>query len=572
MYILGLNSVYHESSAAIVYNGELLAAVEEERFNRIKHAKPAEIDTVTNLPYQAIDYCLKMAGITFDQIDAIGYSFEPEVRLEKNVGVDKYLTEGDFGDEKAERAFYDANMKVVPILEEHYGVSLEGKFHYLSHHICHLGSAFFVSPFENAALLCVDGISEFESTTLAVGRGNKIEMIKRLGYPDSLGFLWEKFSEYVGFSEYDACKVMGLASYGTPDDYREAIRKIVTVDDDGTFHVDNDLIQFRSGNFKHLEEIFGVAKRNSGDELEQKHQDIASALQELTEEIMTKLAAHLCKTTGISNLAIAGGVGLNCVANGKIAELPEVDDLWIQPGANDAGTSIGAAFLIWNQMFDNPRSFVMDHAFFGPEFEREEIEPVLKEYGLDFEYTKELAKDTAQLLTEGAIVAWFQGRMEFGPRALGARSLIADPRKREMMDVLNVRIKHREKFRPFCPSVLKEKTDEYFKGKSITARNYMLAAVDVISDKIPAVTHVDGTARVQEVEAHTNPRYHELLTEFEKLTGVAVLLNTSLNDQEPIVCSPTDAVKTFLKTDMDYLVIGDFIASKTAEQRAAINS
>jgi len=560
-YILGINSVYHESSACLVKDGKLIAAVEEERFNRKKHAKSATIDNVRLLPFNAINFCLKKAGITMKDVDIVGYSFDPEKRYIKNSEVDEYFNNGDWGSKEGERKFYELNKKIANILGKYYDVDLNGKFIFVPHHVGHLASAFFVTPYKNAAILCVDGIGEFESTSLAVGKENKIEIVSQIDYPHSLGFLWEKFSKYLGFSEYDACKVMGLSSYGDHKVFLKRFEKFIKIKEDGDFVIDNGILKFRLEDYAKIEEILGP-KRSKDDPIEKRHEDIAATLQFITEEIVIRLCNRLSKMTKSKNLCLAGGVALNCVVNGKIIEKTPFENVWVQPGANDAGTSIGVAFQIWNELLDNPRSYVMEHAYLGPEFSNNEIKQILEGYKLNYYKPKSVEEETAKLIAEGNIIAWFQGAMEFGPRALGNRSILVDPRTEKMRDILNYRVKHREPFRPFCPSVLKNKANQYFGGKNSEARKYMLAAVNVLSNEIPAVTHIDNTARIQEVEKRTNLRYYNLLKEFEKITGVPVLLNTSFNDQEPIVCTPEDAVKTFLKTNIDHLAIGDFIVSK----------
>ncbi len=560
-YILGINAVYHESAACLIKNGKIIAAVEEERFNRVKHAKKATIENAMKLPFHAINFCLEKAGITMDEIDKVGYSFDPEKRHKTNIDVDDHFLKNNWGSKEGEKRFLELNKQIVKILESYYNIKLTKKFKFLSHHACHLASAFFVAPYDESAILCVDGIGEIESTSLALGKGNKIKVISNINYPDSLGFLWEKLSQFLGFSCYDACKVMGLASYGDPKVYLDKFKKFIQFNKAGSFKINNNVLQFRTNNFRSLEKVLGP-RRSKKEPLEKRHKNIAATLQHITEEILVKLCNKLYDLSNVKNLCIAGGVGLNCVANGKIIEKTSFENVWVQPAANDAGTAIGAAFYIWNQLLNEKRSYVMEHAYLGPEFSDEEIRRVLKGYRLDYHVPKHLEKETAKLIAKGKIVAWFQGSLEFGPRALGNRSILVDPRSKEMKDTLNCRVKHREPFRPFCPSVIKSKSQLYFKGKKSDARKYMLVAVDVVSDKVPAVTHIDNTSRVQEVELKTNPQYYKLIQEFEKLTGVPIVLNTSFNDQEPIVCTPDDAVKTFLKTDIDYLVIGDYIVRK----------
>ncbi|MCP4180512.1 MAG: carbamoyl transferase [bacterium] len=566
MYILGINSVYHESSACLIKDGTIVSAIEEERINRVKHAKAATIEGAIILPYQAINFCLNSAGISMKDISHIGYSFDPDMRYKKNKDVDKDIVEDGWGSEVGENRFMVFNNHVVNLLEIYYSVELRDKFKFIPHHLCHLGSAFFVSPYKNSAILCVDGIGEFESTTYAKGIDNKIEIIGSRNYPHSLGFLWEYFSEYLGFSEYDACKVMGLASFGDPMVYLEKFHSLISYDEKGEFTINIDLIKFRLKDFSKVENLLGP-KREKHDSLDECHENIAASLQYVTEQILIRIARELHSTTGFENLCIAGGVGLNCVANGKIIKETLFKNVWVQPAANDAGTSIGAAFYIWNNLLNKPRDFVMDHAYLGPEYCDNEIKDVLDCFKINYEESSNVETDTAKLIAEGNIIGWHQGRMEFGPRALGNRSLLADPRDKRMKDILNDRVKHREAFRPFCPSVMHDHAHKYFEGKHSDANKYMLATVDVLSDAIPSVTHTDGTARIQKVYPETNKRYYTLLEEFEKLTGVGVILNTSFNDQEPIVCSPSDSVKTFLKTDIDYLVIGNYIINKKDNTR-----
>jgi carbamoyltransferase len=567
-YILGLNSAYHESSVCLIKDGELVAIAEEERFNRKKHGKSAGTDNPDELPVNALNYCLKKAGITLADVHYVGYSLNPKVRLQKNVDHEHpyEVTAGDFGTKEGEELFYQKNLEAenkVKIL------GFNGKFLYLNHHDCHAASSYFVSEFEEAAVMVVDGIGEFESTTLYKGNGNKLEKIQSLDFPNSLGFLWEKISKYLGFSEYDACKVMGLASYGDSKVYQDRIRKLVDVNTDGTFTIDDTIIQFRNEDYSELESLFGLNKRSEPvrkvGKTTKDYADLAAALQEVTEEVVIKLARTIKEKTGARNLCLSGGVALNCVANGKLLEERIFDDVFVQPAANDAGTALGAAFYIWNQVLDKPREYVFDSACLSAEFSDEEIKETLDINGLQYESAENVAQKTAELLAGGNVVSWFQGEMEVGPRALGNRSILCDPRKKDAVALLNHKVKHREPFRPFCPSVLSDKASEWFdlNGYIPSPAKYMLSAFSVLDYRqgiIPAVTHVDGTARIQAVQKDT--KYYQLIEEFEKITGVPIVLNTSFNDQEPIVCTPEDAVKTFLKTRIDYLVIGNFIVSR----------
>lgn len=570
MYILGINSAYHESSVCLIKHGQIIAIAEEERFNRKKHGKSAIVENPNELPVNAIKYCLQKAGITMADVEHVGYSLNPKERLQRNIDHRHpyEVTVGDFGTKKGEELFYQKNLEVEANIRE---LGFTGKFRYLNHHDCHAASSYFVSEFDEAAVMVVDGIGEFESTTLYKGTGNKLQKIKSIDFPNSLGFLWEKISKYLGFDEYDACKVMGLASYGNPDKYKEQFKNFVTVNFDGTFTINDKIIQFRNEDYSGLEQLFALKKldepvRKVGKRT-QVYADLAASLQELTEEIVIKLAKTLRDETKSKYLCLSGGVALNCVANGRLLEERMFDDIFVQPASNDAGTAIGAVFYIWNQVLNKPREYVFDNACLSAVFSEDEIKDSLDCRGLNYTSIDTVAKKTAELLAEGNVVCWFQGAMEVGPRALGNRSILCDPRNKNAVALLNHKIKHREAFRPFCPSVLADKASEWFdlNGNILLPAKYMLSAFKVLNYRkgiIPAVTHVDGTARIQAVEKEVNSKYYQLIEEFEKLTGVPILLNTSFNNQEPIVCSPQDAINTFLKTRIDYLVIGNFIVSR----------
>ncbi len=569
-YILGLNSAYHESSACLIKDGLLVAIAEEERFNRKKHAKAARVDNPDELPMKALEYCLEKAGITFDQIDFVGYSLNPEVRLRRNTQHQHpyEVTPGDFGTKEGETTFYQKNLEVEQKIRY---LGFKGKFFYLNHHDCHAASSYFVSAFDDAAVIVVDGIGEFESTTWYQGAGNKLRKSGSIEFPHSLGFLWEKVCKYLGFGEYDACKVMGLASYGDPTRYQEDFHKLITINPDGNFTIDDRIIQFRNNNYAGLEALFGLRKREESikevNTQTQPYANLAAAMQEITNDILVKLARTIQKETGARQLCLAGGVALNCVANGKLLEERIFEEIFIQPAAHDAGTSLGAAFYIWNQILNQPKKYVFDGAGLSAEYSEQEIKEALDKSAWRYTYEPPVARKTAELIADGKVVAWFQGAMELGPRALGNRSILCDPRKKDAVALLNHKVKHREPFRPFCPSVLADKATEWFEvdDKRPSPAKYMLAAFKVLEQQreiIPAVTHVDGTARIQMVESGSQQKYYELIKQFEILTGVPVLLNTSFNDQEPIVCSPADAIDTFLKTKIDYLVLGNFIVSR----------
>ncbi len=570
-YVLGINSAYHESAACLLKNGRIIAAAEEERFNRVRHAKPARVNNPNELPWSAIRYCFKRAGVKIEDISHIGYSLDPKERLARNSAYQHpyEVTPNDFGTKNGEQLFYERILEVEKILRQ---AGFRGEFHFLNHHDCHAASAFFVSPFQDAGILVVDGIGEFESTTIYTGRGNRIERTFEINYPNSLGFLWEKISKFLGFSEYDSAKVMGLAAYGDPSIFRAKFESLLHLDErvEGNFEVNDSICRFRSEDFSALENLFGVKKRNDPiktvDNETKDYADIAAALQEATEKIILALALKIRKE-GYSNLCLAGGVALNCVANGRLIQESLFKEIFIQPAANDAGTAIGAVYYIWNQLLGNSRSYIFDSPYLGPQFSNEEIREALDKHGLIYTKPENIEHVAAKLIAEGKIVAWFQGRMELGPRALGNRSILADPRNPNIASELNSKVKYREPFRPLCPSVLEEEAAHWFDlgSKLMSPAKYMISTYKVQPSKrdlIPAVVHVDGTGRIQSVSKEGNPKYHALISEFHRLTGVPIVLNTSFNVREPIICTPQEAVRTFLSTRIDYLAIGDFLVSK----------
>ncbi|MBI3098530.1 MAG: carbamoyl transferase [Planctomycetes bacterium] len=573
---LGLKAVYHESSAAVVMGGRVVSAVEEERLSRVKHAKKAEIDQAPILPFLAIDAALASAGLGMGDIGAIGYSFDPEARLASNVGLpdEPQIVPGDYGTRSGEERFHRLVRQVPALLAARFGSALHAPVRFLDHHACHAASAYYAAPLDEAAVLSIDGIGEIASTTLWHGRGPQMRRLAEVRYPHSLGFLWEKITSFLGFTQnHDECKIMGLAWYGDPARYREAFSRFARLRDDGGFDSDNALLGFRSRAWGPIEGILGPRRlpheplgwKTGGD---MRHADIAAALQDFTERAFLALAARARRETGSRRLCLAGGVALNCVANARLALEADLEHLWIQPGANDAGTAIGAALLLHHESGGTPKIEAMPSPYLGPEYPDAEIERALKSARLPYSRVDDPSEVAAGLVEANDVVAWFQGRMEFGPRALGNRSILADPRDPGMVEELNVKVKHREVFRPFCPSVLAERAPEWFEtapGRA-DADRFMLLAYRVRSGfrgRIPAVTHVDGTSRIQSVIAEENPRFRRLIEAFDRRTGVPMLLNTSFNDSEPIVCTPDDAVRTFLKTKIDHLVIGDFLVHKS---------
>jgi carbamoyltransferase len=562
MYILGINSAYHESSACLLQNGIIIAAVEEERFTRRKHAKSAQIDNPDELPLNAIHYCLNTANICMKDIGYIGFSLNPQKRLENQQAVD-IVEEGNWGSRDGEALFFKKLCSIPDILKS---MGFDGEFMWLDHHVCHAASAYYPSPFAEAAILAIDGIGEVTSTAFAYGRGSDLTVHQEMVYPNSLGFLWEKISQFLGFSAYDATKVMGLAAYGNSKRFRSQYDQLVQPTSDGMCKMDGSLLRFRIDDFTPLEELFEIKKRNYKDELEDVHQDIAAALQEVTNVIVLHMVKHLYDLTKSENLCVAGGVALNCVTNRIMYENGPFRRVYIQPAAHDAGTALGASYYIWNSFLKQERRETMVHAYWGPAFSSSDITHSLIESGLPYEYIENIEVKVAELLSQGNIVGWFQGRLEFGPRALGNRSLLADPRHRNMREILNRKVKHREVFRPLAPSVLTEEVDKWFTiKKSTPASDFMLIAYparDEKKDEIPAVIHVDNTSRVQTVSRETNSRYHSLITAFFKITGVPMVLNTSFNESEPIVCTPQNALNTFIRSGIDYLAIDNFLVSR----------
>ena len=551
--VLGINCVYHESAAALLVDGKLVAAVEEERFNRIKHGKEANFDNPHQLPERSIRYCLKAAGLTARDIDHVGYSFDPKRRQKS------YRPE--FWDPKFEETFRLRIGQVPATIDELLGRTLGKKLHFVSHHLAHAASAYFPSGFDRAAILTIDGIGETAGASLAKATGTQIKEIEVFDYPHSMGFLWEVFSGYLGFSHYDASKTMGLAAYGDPAAFRETFRSILRSENEN-FGVAQGLLGMSPDSQDKVVALFGPP-RHEDDPFEPRHGDIAAALQEATDAAVMALVRRIKRMVPSDNLCLSGGVGLNCVANEAVQKSGEFANIFIPSAPHDAGTAIGAAFAVHVDTQKKPPQRGYSTPYLGPSFNRREIEAAIKASGLKARRSKSPARDAAKLIADGKIVAWFQGRMEFGPRALGNRSLLADPRRPEMRDILNQKVKHREDFRPFAPSVLAEHADEWFEvGPRSASHEFMLFTPRVQADKlsrIPAVVHKDGTARVQLVSRKLNPRYHELISAFHKLTGVPIVVNTSFNDSEPIVCTPTDAIVTFRKSGIDALVIDDMI-------------
>jgi carbamoyltransferase len=573
MKILGLNSYHGDSSACLVIDGKLIAAVAEERFKREKHW--------SGLPLDSINYCLKEANISIDDVDYIAINRNPKANfLKKLIWTLIHQPSSRLIKNRAE------NLKKILTIKENVLSHFQSKNNsiktfYIEHHLAHTASTFFVSPFEESAILTIDGFGDFVSTLLAYGKGNKIYPIKRIFFPHSLGLFYLTITQFLGFWNYgDEYKVMGLAAYGKPI-YLDKFKKIVKLNKDGSgFQLDTSYFLHiskgatstwfnqkpvidRMFSDKFIKE-FGEP-REPNTEITQRDMDLAASLQALTEEIYFALLNYLYKVTKSQNICLAGGVALNSSANGKIFEKTPFKEIFIQPAASDDGGAIGAAFYLWNHILNQKRSFIMEHVYWGPKYSENEIELVLKKSNLNYVKLKdeELLPKVAKDIADGKIVGWFHGRMEFGPRALGNRSIVVDPRRKEMKDILNERIKRREWFRPFAPSILEEEVDKWFEINY--PEPFMIKTYKWKEEKrhlVPAVVHEDGTGRLQTVSKKTNPRYWQLIKEFQNLTGIPVVLNTSFNENEPIVNKPEEAIDCFLRTKMDVLVLENFYVSR----------
>jgi carbamoyltransferase len=581
MNILGINAYHGNASAAIVCDGQLIAAVEEERFNRVKYA--------AGFPVQAIRFCLKEAGLTLADIDHVGIPRNPYARLFTKLIYS--LRMPSFARQRAKvLATFTGIPEALAAAFDADPQKTKAKFHRVEHHQAHLASSFFVSPFDSAALLSADGLGDFASTMWGLGRGSCMNIQGSVAFPHSLGLFYSAVTQYLGFLKFgDEYKVMGLGAYGEPDRL-EAFRDIVR------FEQNSGANGFRLGldYFTHhrtgpemswaeadktptLGKLFSpeLARqlgpvRGPDEALEQRHRNLAASLQARLEEVYLGMLRKLAKATSMKSVCLAGGVAFNCVANGKIFDSTGFEQVYVHPAAGDGGLSVGAAFYVWNQILGKPRSFVMNHAYWGPGYSRDQVRHAIDSSALSRNgYSvaelpePDLMRNTAQIIADGKILGWFQDRAEWGPRALGNRSIVADPRRPEMKEILNRRIKHREIFRPFAPSILAESTAEYFEKSHPSP--FMTLAYSVRPekrDKIPAPTHVDGTGRLQTVTREANPRYWQLIKAFENLTGVPVVLNTSFNDNEPIVCRPEEAIDCFLRTQMDALVLGDFLITR----------
>ncbi|MCW3082848.1 MAG: putative carbamoyl transferase, NodU family [Bacteroidetes bacterium] len=574
MYILGLNAFHGDSSACILKDGEIIVALEEERIRRIKHW--------AGFPIEAIKYCLKDAGITIKDIDHVTISRDPSANvlrkirhtLKNKVSLSAILDR------------YTNSKKVKSVkamLAEAFDVpenEIKAEIHNIEHHRSHLASAFFASPFDESAIVSIDGFGDFTSTMIATGKGNQIEVLDAVHFPHSAGIFYTSFTQYLGFPKYgDEYKIMGLAPYGKPL-YVDKLKDVLIFKDNGLFELNLNYFTHHKNGVKmswesgepdiesifssYMVEKFGPARKRE-DELTQYHKDLAASVQRVCEELIFHILNHLQKRTGLENLCIAGGVAQNSVANGKVLQNTTFKDVYIPSAGHDAGTSMGSALYLYNHVLKQKRAAPVYTAALGSHFTDEEIETYLKSQNVTFKkYSdSELYDQVTDCIINGGVVGWFQGRAEFGPRALGHRSIIADPRRADAKEILNLKIKRRESFRPFAPSILKEAVADYFmNADSVPFMEKVYVIKEEMRAKIPAVTHVDGTGRLQSVDSKTEPKYHALISAFNKKTGVPILLNTSFNENEPIVNTPANALDCFLRTKMDLLVLENYIVSR----------
>ncbi|MDA7887022.1 carbamoyltransferase [Akkermansiaceae bacterium] len=590
--ILGISAFYHDSAAALLVDGEIVAAAQEERFSRVKHD--------AGFPKQAVDYCLAEAGITAGDLDHVGFYDKPFLKFERLL--ETYVAAAPLGI----RSFF----KSIPVwlqqklhlpreMRKALGGDYRKRFVFTEHHESHAASAFFPSPFEEAAILTLDGVGEWATTSIGMGRGNKIELTHELHFPHSLGLLYSAFTQYCGFrvngGEY---KLMGLAPYGEPRFYDLIFEHLLDVKDDGSFRMDMSYFDYTSGLSmisRKFENLFGSPAREPESDLDRHHMDVAASIQKVTEEIMVRCARHVRAVTGMRNLCLAGGVALNCVGNGRILAEGIFDDLWIQPASNDAGGALGVAQFIWHQLLEKPRdtgrSDSQKGSLLGPCFSREDCLKTVAREGAVYEVIdgeEERARWVARQIAAGKVVGLMQGRMEFGPRALGCRSILGDPRSDSMQRVINLKIKYRESFRPFAPSVLADKAAHWFEFEEGQESPYMLLVTKVresrrvkgnaseasglerlqaVRSEVPAITHVDDSARVQTLDAGRHGFYHKVVSAFEELTGCPMVVNTSFNVRgEPIVCDPDDAYRCFMATEMDVLVLEDLVLLKEEQK------
>ena len=559
MNILGISCYYHDSAACLLKDGVPVIAVQEERLNRVKNSP--------DFPIRAINHCIQAGGLSFQDIDCVAFYEKPHLKFSRVIIDHLRSFPFSLGNFLTSMPQWLQDRLILPLVLKR-EIGYEGEVHFLEHHLSHAASTFLVSPFEKAAILTADGVGEWATMTYGHGKDRDIKVLKEMRYPDSLGLIYTAITAYLGFrANSGEGKTMGLAGYGTPR-YLDKFKEIIQVKPDGSFRLDKRYFAFTTGKRMYTKRFineFGPEREAEG-ELDQRHYDIAASLQIFVEETLISIANHVHKEVGSDNLCLAGGLFLNCVANQRILEETPFKRVFIQPASGDSGGALGAACYVNNVFFDYPRTYVMENAYLGSEYSDAEIKRALSLIQFESQAFDEvpLCEEIAQALFQGKIVGWFQGRMEFGPRSLGCRSILANPCLPEIQDILNSRVKHRESFRPFAPIVLEEKANEYFEMKQNSP--FMLLSPRVREDKmevIPGVTHVDGTARVQTLAQDQNPLLYKLIQQFERLSGVPVLVNTSLNLRgDPVSCSPEDALICFERSEMDLLVMGKWVVEK----------
>lgn len=561
MHVLGISCYYHDSAAAIVKDGVVIAAAEEERFTRKKHD--------TNFPINAVNFCLKEAGISGKELDYVAFYEKPLLKFERLLLQNLEMWPLSFPVfHHAIPSWFIEKLRVPTTVKKR--TSYDKEIIFIDHHLAHAASAFLPSPYNKAAILTIDGVGEWSTTTLGIGVDNQIRLFKEIRFPHSIGLLYSTVTAYLGFSVNNSeYKVMGLAPYGQPK-YVDKFRKIIHFAEDGSYQLDMSYFTYHykltMPSRKFIQE-FGPARKKET-EVTQFHKDIAASLQKITEEAIFGLLRHLHKQTKCDNLCMAGGVALNSVANGKIFRNTPFKKAWIQPASSDAGTSLGAAMYTYNSILSHKRSYTMNNAYLGPGYSTEEIEKYLKDNSIKYtelKNEKEIAENTAKLIWQNNVVGWFQGRMEWGPRALGARSILSNACNPKMKEILNVKVKHREHFRPFAPVVTVEDAKDYFEMEK-EDEPFMLFVFPVKKEKqklIPAVTHVDGSGRLQTISREQNRRYYDVIKAFEKHSKIPVLINTSFNIRgEPVVCTPNDAYRCMMGTGIDYLVMENFLIAR----------
>ena len=589
MKILGISCYYHDAAACLLVDGEVIAAASEERFTRIKQD--------SEFPVNAIRFCLERGGLTEADLDFVAFYDKPFLKFERIL--ETYIAGAPAGLPSFLKAvpLWLKKKLFIPKLIEDELTGFKGQMLFPEHHESHAASAFYPSPYQNAAFLTIDGVGEWATTSFGVGQGNRLKILKEIHFPHSVGLLYSAFTYYTGFKvnsgEY---KVMGLAPYGEPKYVDKILDHVVDLKEDGSFRMDMSYFDYVSGlrmTNEKFDALFGGPPRRPESELTQREMDLARSVQVVCEEIMLKMAEHVRQVTGMKHLCLAGGVALNCVGNGRVLRESKFDDIWIQPAAGDAGGALGAALAVWHEYLAKPRTAVprgtQNGSYYGPDFGEEEIKSLLKPYGAVYEHVglDAVPEKVAQLIADHNVIGWFQGRMEFGPRALGSRSIIGDARSPKMQSVMNLKIKYRESFRPFAPSVMHDQVSEWFEidrespymllvapvhpkhWTEMTEEEKKLFGIEKLNiprSSVPAITHVDYSARIQTVHPDDNPLYYKMISSFHEKTGCPVIINTSFNVRgEPIVCDPRHAYTCFMRTEMDYLVCGPFIFDKKAQ-------